>query len=89
MEYRATADEEVVLLFQILSSELNYGYKGTSLWVTEFNGVKVRNLGQMAALVEAATGPYLEWMTDDGSCIVLDRAEAADGCAGGRVLRHA
>jgi hypothetical protein len=109
-EYRTAPDEEVVLLFQILSAELNYGYKGTSLWVTSFNGVKLRNLAQMAALVEvgtfarararavhasilpishfsdslsfarppaqSATGPWLEWETDDGSCIVLDRAEA-------------
>jgi hypothetical protein len=51
-EYRTAPDEEVVLLFQILSAELNYGYKGTSLWVTAFNGVKLRNLAQMAALVE-------------------------------------
>jgi hypothetical protein len=118
-EYRTQPDQEVVLLFQILSAELNYGYKGTSLWVNTFNGVKVRNLAQMAALVEvraqracacahaqrsiaharthacsrahahaltraalhpprhqSATGPWLEWETDDGSCIVLDRAEA-------------
>jgi len=77
-----------VLLFQILSAELNYGYKGTSLWVTHFNGQKVRNLAQMAALVEAATGEFLEWDTDDGSCIVLDRAEAL--AQGGTILaQHA
>ena len=87
-EYRTAPDEEVVLLFQILSAELNYGYKGTSLWVTHFNGQKVRNLAQMAALVEAATGEFLEWDTDDGSCIVLDRAEAL--AQGGTILaQHA
>ena len=87
-EYRTAPDEEVVLLFQILSAELNYGYKGTSLWVTHFNGQKVRNLAQMAALVESATGEFLEWDTDDGSCIVLDRAEAM--AQGGTILaQHA
>ena len=87
-EYRTDPDEEVVLLFQILSAELNYGYKGTSLWVTHFNGVKVRNLAQMASLVESASGEFLEWDTDDGSCIVLDRAEAM--AQGGTILaQHA
>ena len=87
-EYRTHPDEEVVLLFQILSAELNYGYKGTSLWVTHFNGQKVRNLAQMAALVESASGEFLEWDTDDGSCIVLDRAEAM--AQGGTILaQHA
>ena len=87
-EYRTHPDEEVVLLFQILSAELNYGYKGTSLWVTHFNGQKVRKLAQMAALVESASGEFLEWDTDDGSCIVLDRAEAM--AQGGTILaQHA
>jgi len=75
-DYRKDPDEEVVLLFQVLSAELNHGYKASSLWVTHFNGQKVRNLAQMASLVEAATGEFLEWDTDDGSSIVLNRAEA-------------
>lgn len=75
-EYRGFRDEQVVLLFQILSAELNYGYKGQSMWVKQFNGQPVRNLAHMAALVDDCQERWLLWETDDGSTLVLDRAAA-------------
>ena len=41
-EYRSCPDEQVVLLFQILSAPLNHGYKGQCMWVKTFNGQKAR-----------------------------------------------
>lgn len=51
--YKETADEQVVVLSQVLNAAINVGYEYvTNTTVLRFNGVKVRNLAQLAELVE-------------------------------------
>lgn len=76
-EFCTFQGEQVVVLFQILSADINYGYKGQSLYVRSFNGEPVRNLKHMAEMVDACTDKWLVWEFDQDNTFVLDREAAA------------
>ncbi len=74
---RSAEREEVVILTQILADELNVGYGHLyNEGVASVNGVMPRNLADLAARLEAATG-VVEITTTSGGVIMLDAAEVA------------
>ena len=44
---------QVVVLFQILAAEINFGYKFQTAQCVSFNGADLRNIRQLAELVRA------------------------------------
>jgi len=52
----------VVVLFQILAAEINFGYKFQTAQCVSFNGADLRNIRQLAELVRprAVTSPSQE-----------------------------
>lgn len=53
-EQRASPDQQVVILVQVLSHEVNHGYKLGMAPLERFNGAPVGNLRELAAAVDAA-----------------------------------
>ena len=87
-EYKDFSDQQVVVLFQVLSAQLNYGYRLQTVQLKSFNGVEVRNLRHLAELVDGSKDPWLRFSMDGGRSIVLcaekTRSESAEVLA-----RHA
>lgn len=74
---RTAEREEVVILTQILADELNVGYAHLyNEGVASVNGVMPRDLADLAARLEAATG-VVEITTTSGGVIMFDAAEVA------------
>ncbi|CAD7703758.1 unnamed protein product [Ostreobium quekettii] len=59
-EYRSFADEQVVVLVQVLASELNFGYNFSTMHCHSFNGMKLHNLQHLAQLVDTCTDRYAD-----------------------------
>lgn len=71
---------------QILSHEINHGYKLGMLPVETFNGTTLHNLAHLAHLVDSTDDPYLNFGLDGGRFITLDRQQVqkdTDNCCGG------
>ena len=77
------ADEEAVVLIEVLSHDINVGYssfRGSCL--RKFNGQIVKNLSQLAAVVRECVEPYYMLEFGDGSsgdgvqkeCVVMEAA---------------
>lgn len=62
---------------QILSHEINHGYKLAMLPVETFNGTSLHNLAHLAHLVDTSDDPYLNFGLDGGRFITLDRQQAS------------
>mmetsp|Transcript_7139 Transcript_7139/g.26259 ORF Transcript_7139/g.26259 Transcript_7139/m.26259 type:complete len:550 (+) Transcript_7139:192-1841(+) len=77
-DFRTYADEEVVVLFQVLSADLNAGYKAHTVRLECFNGVQVRNLAHLAELVDQCESQWLEFQVEQSVHLVLDRAKAVE-----------
>jgi hypothetical protein len=60
---------------QILSHEINHGYKLAMLPVDTFNTTPVQNLAHLAHLVDSSDDPYLNFGLDGGRFITLDRQQ--------------
>eukprot|EP00741_Cyanophora_paradoxa_P012398 tig00020610_g11979.t1 len=71
-------DQHVVLLSQVLASEINVGYQLNmgNIVLSEFNGVKINNIKQLAALVESNNEPFAKFLLENEKVIVLDTAIA-------------
>eukprot|EP00803_Ostreobium_quekettii_P002645 evm.model.scf_1356.3 EVM.evm.TU.scf_1356.3 scf_1356:20076-25448(-) len=65
-EYRSFADEQVVVLVQVLASELNFGYNFSTMHCHSFNGMKLHNLQHLAQLVDTCTDRYLKFSLESG-----------------------
>ena len=68
---------QVLVLTEILTGSLNYGY-ATRLWsvLDTLNGEKVRDLRALHAAYQACDGEFLEFVfSHGGDKIVLDAAE--------------
>ena len=52
-EYQNVKDEQVVVLFQILAAEINFGYRFQTVRCETLNGTELKNLTQMATLVDS------------------------------------
>lgn len=60
---------------QILSHEINHGYKLGMLPMETFNNTPVQNLAHLAHLVDSSDDPYLNFGLDGGRFITLDRQQ--------------
>lgn len=77
--YKETEDEQVVVLSQVLNAEINIGYEYvTNTTVHRFNGTKIRNLAQLAELVDACQDEYLRFDLDHDEVVVVSRKEAME-----------
>eukprot|EP00891_Asterochloris_glomerata_P000822 jgi/Astpho2/822/e_gw1.00016.51.1_t len=54
-EYMERPDEQVVVLFQILAAEINFGYKFQCVRCEAFNGIELHSLEQLAREVDSCT----------------------------------
>jgi hypothetical protein len=60
---------------QVLSHEINHGYKYSVLPVETFNGASVHNMAHLAAMVDTCEQPYLNFGLEGGRFITLDRQQ--------------
>ncbi|KAJ7542640.1 hypothetical protein O6H91_09G004600 [Diphasiastrum complanatum] len=66
-------DEQIVVMSQVLANDLNIGYEDiTNAQVQNFNGVKIRNLKQLAQLVDSCTDEFMCFQLDETMMVVLD-----------------
>ncbi|CAL5219318.1 g1127 [Coccomyxa viridis] len=75
-EYRERMEEQVVVLFQVLAAEINFGYKFQTVRCEAFNGQEVRNLATFAELVDGCTDKYMKFGLEGGKLVILDRLQA-------------
>lgn len=77
-EWRTEERDGVAILNIILPHEVNTGYQELySEIVEEVNGVPVRGFHHLVELVENSDGEYVEFVTNLGNRIVIDREDAA------------
>ena len=78
-EYKEYAEQQPVVLFQILSAQINYGYRFQTVRLTKFNDVEIKNLQHLAELVDTCETEWLEFRLDGlagGRQIVLEKEKA-------------
>jgi hypothetical protein len=70
-----TAEEQVIILSNVLPHNMNKGYQDLSeCIISEVNGQKIHNLRSMVRIIEKITeNPFVEFKTKEGIYIVLDR----------------
>ena len=65
-------DEEVVILSQVLACDATIGYEDIhNTAVASINGIRVRNLKQLAEVVLSCSDPFLVFELDYGEKIVI------------------
>ncbi len=68
---------QVVVLQKVLADRVTQGYSDfESLVIDQAEGEQVRDLQHLIEIVQAAQGDFVTFETEDGSRLVLDRAEA-------------
>ena len=74
-----SADEEVVVLSQVLGDEVNLGYqnKGHDI-IDAVNGKKIKNLKQLVEIIDAQKDGFVKIITHDKSQIILDIKKSRD-----------
>eukprot|EP00884_Botryococcus_braunii_P011067 jgi/Botrbrau1/19962/Bobra.0059s0078.1 len=72
-EYRSFAEQQVVVLFQVLAAELNFGYKFQCIQCMQFNDVDIRNLKHLTELVDSCTGDSMRFGLEGGKIVILNR----------------
>eukprot|EP00878_Enallax_costatus_P010858 GHUV01011338.1.p1 GENE.GHUV01011338.1~~GHUV01011338.1.p1 ORF type:complete len:433 (+),score=89.77 GHUV01011338.1:1260-2558(+) len=78
VQQRTSPLQQVVILVQVLSHEINHGYKYSVLPIETFNGSPVHNLAHLAAMVDACADPYLNFGLEGGRFITLNRQEVLE-----------
>eukprot|EP00271_Cylindrocystis_brebissonii_P001037 TRINITY_DN11285_c1_g2_i3.p1 TRINITY_DN11285_c1_g2~~TRINITY_DN11285_c1_g2_i3.p1 ORF type:complete len:771 (+),score=157.38 TRINITY_DN11285_c1_g2_i3:347-2314(+) len=78
------ADQQVVVLSQVLAHDVNVGYEDvTNQQVLKVNGVLIRNLQHLAGLLDACdSSEYVSLSLDHSLLLVLDTAAARRSTAG-------
>jgi len=76
-QQRTHHSQQVVILVQVLSHEINHGYKYSVIPLETFNGTKVHNLVHLAALVDKADDRYLNFGLEGGRFITLEKDQVA------------
>ena len=72
-----TSDESVVVLSQVLVSDITVGYEDViNTKVLTFNGTKVKNLKSLSKLVSECQDEFLRFHLEDSRLIVLRREQA-------------
>ncbi len=70
--------ESIVVLSIVLSSSVNSGYEDFSLEIVDkVNGIPIRSFREFVDLVDNATGEFIEFRTNLGHVIILNRDEVA------------
>ncbi|XP_057870480.2 protease Do-like 2, chloroplastic isoform X2 [Cryptomeria japonica] len=70
--------EQIVILSQILASEVNIGYENMSnQQVLKCNGIRVKNIRHLAHLVDSCKNKYLIFEFEDKLLVVLERQAAS------------
>lgn len=69
---------QVVLLAQVLSAEVNHGYRHFATPLESFNSTPVLNLAHLAALVDACSQPFYVFGLEGGRFAALEAAAAAE-----------
>ncbi|XP_021906715.1 LOW QUALITY PROTEIN: protease Do-like 2, chloroplastic [Carica papaya] len=75
--------EQIVILSQVLASEVNIGYEDMgNQQVLKFNGIPIKNIHHMAHLVDKCKDEYLIFEFEDNYIAVLERkaATASSSC---------
>ena len=73
---RSAAGEQVVIVSRVLPDAVNAGYHEISNQVLlTINGRQVRNMAELIERIENGTAPFIELTLDNGTRIVLNRAD--------------
>ncbi|KAK9810951.1 hypothetical protein WJX73_000637 [Symbiochloris irregularis] len=75
-EYQEAVGQQVVVLFQILAAEINFGYKFQTVQCLSFNGEDLPHLRSLAQAVDSCEDKYMKFGLEGGKSIILDRAQA-------------
>ncbi|KAL3146345.1 hypothetical protein ABBQ32_003036 [Trebouxia sp. C0010 RCD-2024] len=75
-EYCELPEQQVVVLFQILAAEINFGYKFQTVKCEQFNGQELHNLKQLAEAVDTCKEKYMRFGLEGGKSVILDRVQA-------------
>lgn len=75
-DYQEQEGQQVVVLYQILSHEINFGYRVSCMRCETFNGQKLVSLKHLTELVDASTDKYLHFGLEGGRSVVLERSQA-------------
>ncbi|WIA37202.1 hypothetical protein OEZ86_014154 [Tetradesmus obliquus] len=78
VQQRTSPSQQVVILVQVLSHEINHGYKYSVLPVETFNGAVVHNMAHLAAMVDGCDQPYLNFGLEGGRFVTLDRQQVIE-----------
>lgn len=78
VQQRTSPSQQVVILVQVLSHEINHGYKYSVLPVETFNGAAVHNMAHLAAMVDGCDQPYLNFGLEGGRFVTLDRQQVIE-----------
>merc|ERR1712048_347764 len=80
-------DEQCVILGHVLASEVTVGYEDIgNTEVLAFNGIPIRNLKQLADLVDACEDKYMRFELADRNVVVSESATAREETV--HVLEH-
>ncbi|KAK9834040.1 hypothetical protein WJX81_005089 [Elliptochloris bilobata] len=77
-EYMEKPEQQVVVLFQVLAAELNFGYRFQCARCETFNGTELLNLEHLAEACDSCTDVYMRFGLEGGKCIILERKQALD-----------
>mmetsp|Transcript_1851 Transcript_1851/g.5421 ORF Transcript_1851/g.5421 Transcript_1851/m.5421 type:complete len:526 (+) Transcript_1851:247-1824(+) len=78
-DYQTEEITQVVVLFQVLAAEINFGHnKVQAVRILGLNGVKLRNLAHLAELVDSSQDKFLNFEMEGGKFVVLDRVKAME-----------
>ena len=70
---KASPDDNVVVLTQVLGDEVNVGYQHIeSCVLASINGKKVRNLKEVVETVESCRDKYITFMLEEDIPVTLD-----------------
>merc|ERR1719334_2014279 len=74
------AGEEIVVLSRVLASDCNVGFhKFTNCLLREVNGVEIKNVAQMIAVIEGGDSEFVHFLFDRRTTMVLERDIAIAG----------
>jgi len=81
------ADQEIVILSQILAADINVTYQQyVPNVITHVNRIPIKNLSHLVELVDSNTEPFLRFDLESDRVIIVSAAEAA--VQSGSILEH-
>ncbi|EME27544.1 serine-type endopeptidase isoform 1 [Galdieria sulphuraria] len=77
--YKRTANEQVVILSQVLNARINVGYEClTNTELLHFNGTRVENLCHLANLIDETSEEFLRFDLEFDEVIVIEKQAALE-----------